>query len=80
MPAELSLHERDRAGEPLAWPEGVFAMLHELWGDAIEGQPYTLTQKLKWARLVESLEQQAVRTGHRVPSPTVYPARLTRPK
>ena len=39
-----------------AWPDGCLALLHELWGDAKLGVPYSRTQKRKFARLLAGLE------------------------
>jgi len=33
-------------------------LLHELWGDAKDGTPYDQTQKLKWHRSLERVEQR----------------------
>ena len=46
---------------PAAWPDGCFALVHELWGDAKDAKPYCTQQKRKWQRLLGGLERHHAR-------------------
>jgi len=46
----------------------IFAIVHALWGSAIDGRPYDRDEKRKWAALLTRLEREATRAGY-FPSP-----------